>query len=37
MMQRMMGISDEGFRQALELRRSRVSRIIIDSLYNPAG
>jgi len=37
MMQRMMGITDEGFRQALELRRSRVSRIIIDSLYNPAG
>ena len=37
MMQRMMGISDEGFRQALELRRSRASRIIIDSLYNPAG
>lgn len=37
MMQRMMGISDEGFRQALELRRSRASQMIIDSLYNPAG
>jgi AcrR family transcriptional regulator len=37
MMQRMMGISDEGFRQALETRRSRASQMIIDSLYNPAG
>jgi len=37
MMQRMLGVSDEGFREAMAQRRDRIPKMIIDSLYNPAG
>lgn len=37
MMQRMLGVTEEGFLEAMELRRDRIPQMIIDSLYNPAG
>lgn len=37
MMQRMLGVTNEGFRAVMELRRSRAPQMIIDSLYNRAG